>query len=257
MQGAFKEEARRVFDPLVEVLARVRLHPTAVTLAGLALAGAAGWAIAAHRLRLGALCLILSALCDILDGQLARRQGSVSPTGAFLDSCVDRLAEGAVFVGLAVHLMSSGAGWVALAVLGLIASTMVSYARARAEGLGLDGKVGMLERPERLVVLIVALLLGGTALRILLIVLTLLAFWTFLARVRHVERQVRAGGVHRIGIWERPGSIRGEHSQGEEPPCLKFGWPSSASGTALLHSCKECTTTRTPRKTNSCPVSCT
>lgn len=192
MQGAFKEEARRVLDPLVVVLDRVRLRPTTVTLVGLAMAMAAGGLIAAHRLRLGALCLILSALCDILDGQLARRQGSVSPNGAFLDSCMDRLAEGAVFVGLAVHLIPSGASWVALAVLGLVASTMVSYARARAEGLGLDGKVGVLERPERLVVLIVALLVGGLALRILLVALTLLAFWTFWARVRHVERQVQA-----------------------------------------------------------------
>jgi len=193
MQGAFKEEARRVLDPVVEVLDRIRLRPTAITLTGLALAAGAGWCIASHRLRWGALCLILSALCDILDGQLARRQGSVSPTGAFLDSCMDRLAEGAVFVGLAVYLMPSGPGWVALAVLGLIASTMVSYARARAEGLGLDGKVGLLERPERLVVLIVGLLSGGAALRLLLVALTLLAFWTFWTRVRHVERQVRAG----------------------------------------------------------------
>jgi CDP-diacylglycerol--glycerol-3-phosphate 3-phosphatidyltransferase len=194
MQGAFKEEARRVLDPVVEVLDRARFRPTAITLAGLALAAAAGGAIAAHRLHLGALCLILSALCDILDGQLARRQGRVSRTGAFLDSCMDRLAEGAVFVGLAVYLMPSGPIWVALAVLGLVASTMVSYARARAEGLGLDGKVGVLERPERLVVLIAALLIGGIALRILLVALTLLAFWTFWTRVRHVERQVRAGG---------------------------------------------------------------
>ncbi len=193
MQGAFKEEARRALDPVVEVLDRIGLRPTAITLSGLALAAAAGWCIASDRLRWGALCLILSALCDILDGQLARRQGSASPTGAFLDSCMDRLAEGAVFVGLAVYLIPSGAGWVALAVLGLIASTMVSYARARAEGLGLDGKVGMLERPERLVVLIAALLTGGTALRFLLVALTLLAFWTFWTRVRHVERQVRAG----------------------------------------------------------------
>ena len=193
MQGAFKEEARRVFDPLVVILDRVRLRPITVTLVGLAMAVAAGGFIAAHRLRLGALCLILSALCDILDGQLARRQGSVSPTGAFLDSCMDRLAEGAVFVGLAVHLIPSGPRWVALAVLGLVASTMVSYARARAEGLGLDGKVGVLERPERLLVLIVALLVGGILLRILLVALILLAFWTFWARVRHVERQVQAG----------------------------------------------------------------
>ncbi len=193
MQSTFKDEARRVFDPLVAALDRVQLRPITVTLAGLALAGGAGWLIAAGRLRAGALCLILSALCDMMDGQLARRQGSVSPVGAFLDSCIDRLAEGAVFAGLAVYLIPAGATWVAFAVLGLVASTMVSYARARAEGLGLDGKVGLLERPERLAVLIVALFWGGSGLRILLVILTVLAFWTFWTRVRHVERQIDAG----------------------------------------------------------------
>jgi CDP-diacylglycerol--glycerol-3-phosphate 3-phosphatidyltransferase len=163
-----------------------------VTLVGLALAILAGVLIAGGRLQSGALCLILSALCDVLDGQLARRSGSPGPFGAFLDSCVDRLAEGAVFVGLALHLSSLGQRWVLVAILALIGSTMVSYARARAEGLGLHGQVGAMERPERLALLIVALLLGGRWLRVMLLALTALAFLTFLRRVRHVANQTQA-----------------------------------------------------------------
>ena len=200
MQGAFKERARSVFDPLVAFLDRIHLRPTAITLAGLALAVGAGWCIAAHRLRWGALCLILSALCDILDGQLARRQGSVSPTGAFLDSCMDRLAEGAVFVGLAVYLMPSGPGWVALAVLGLIASTMVSYARARAEGLGLDCKVGLMERPERILLLAVGTLLGQRFMPGVLGLLFLLTLVTVGQRVYHVRRLTKGDSSGNGGL---------------------------------------------------------
>lgn len=186
-----KERARAIFDPLVGILAQAGVAPVTVTLAGLVLAAGAGALIAGGRLRTGALCLILSAFCDVLDGQLARRSGRMGAYGAFLDSCIDRLAEGAVFVGLVFYLGPYGPLWVLVALLALLSSTMVSYARARAEGLGLHGQVGIMERPERLLVLVVALLLGGWWLRGLLAALTLLAFLTFLSRVRHVGRQVR------------------------------------------------------------------
>jgi CDP-diacylglycerol--glycerol-3-phosphate 3-phosphatidyltransferase len=191
MQIGMKEQARGLLDPLVGLLARASVTPTAVSLTGLAFALGAGVLIAGGRLRTGAVCLILSSLCDMLDGQLARRRGRTSLFGAFLDSCLDRLSEGAVFLGLALYLGPRGAAWLVLVIAALIGSMMVSYARARAEGLGLDCKVGVLERPERLVLLILALLVGGNGLLILLLVLTLLAFWTFLSRTRHVERQVR------------------------------------------------------------------
>jgi CDP-diacylglycerol--glycerol-3-phosphate 3-phosphatidyltransferase len=195
MRSTIKERARRLLDPLVEVLASAGMSPTGVTVAGLGLAALAGGLVAGGRLRTGALCLILSALCDVLDGQLARRRGRTGAYGAFLDSCIDRLAEGAVFVGLALYLGPHGQRWVLVAILALIGSTMVSYARARAEGLGLHGQVGAMERPERLVLLILALLLGGGWLKFLLLALTVLAFLTFLRRVRHVAAQVqRAAG---------------------------------------------------------------
>jgi CDP-diacylglycerol---glycerol-3-phosphate 3-phosphatidyltransferase len=194
MQHAIKDDARRLLDPGVALLARLKVHPTAVSLAGLLLSAISGFLVAGGRLRPGAACLILAALCDVLDGQLARRTGQSSRFGAFLDSCLDRLGEGAVFLGLAIYFGPLGPRWVAVAILALLCSTMVSYARARAEGLGLDGKAGFLERPERLVMLIAGLLIGGLGLRVLLIALTILAAWTFLARVRHVGKQVGAVG---------------------------------------------------------------
>jgi CDP-diacylglycerol--glycerol-3-phosphate 3-phosphatidyltransferase len=204
MQVAFKEDARRLLDPGVSLLVRMGVHPTAVSLLGLALSAAAGVLVGRGGLRAGAACLILAALCDVLDGQLARRTGRASRFGAFLDSCLDRLGEGAVFLGLVLYLGPQGSMWVAVGVLALLFSTMVSYARARAEGLGLDGQTGFLERPERLVLLILALLIGGQGLKLILLGLTALAAWTFLARVRHVGRQVGdgAGG----GRSEHPSS---------------------------------------------------
>ncbi len=193
MQLQFKQRARALLDPLVALLWRARVPADVLTLSGLVLAALAGGLVARGRLRAGALCLILSALCDVLDGQLARRSSRSGPYGAFLDSCTDRLAEGAVFVGLVIYLGAFGQAWVAVALLAFIASTMVSYARARAEGLGLHGQVGIMERPERLVVLIVALLLGGRWLQVLIATLAVLSFQTFLVRVRHVSRQVRQG----------------------------------------------------------------
>ncbi len=208
MQTPLKDRARRLLDPLVELLARARVSPAAVTVAGLGFAAGAGALVAGGRLRAGALCLILSALSDVVDGQLARRAGRAGPFGAFLDSCLDRLGEGAVFLGLALHFGPAGARYVALAIVALIGSTMVSYARARAEGLGLHGQVGVLERPERLALLIVGLLLGGRWLVGILAGLTGLAFLTFGARVRHVGRQVRAAGAGRPARAEKAGAAR-------------------------------------------------
>jgi CDP-diacylglycerol--glycerol-3-phosphate 3-phosphatidyltransferase len=206
MQTSIKDDARRLLDPAVALLARLGVSPALISLLGLVLSAVSGVLVGRGGLRAGAGCLILAALCDVLDGQLARRTGQASRFGAFLDSCLDRLGEGAVFLGLVLYLGPRGPGWVAVAVLALLFSTMVSYARARAEGLGLSGKAGFLERPERLVVLILALLIGGRGLEFLLLGLTVLAAWTFLARVRYVGRQVRA---LEGGTAGEPGSLAG------------------------------------------------
>jgi CDP-diacylglycerol--glycerol-3-phosphate 3-phosphatidyltransferase len=148
---------------------------------------AQGWFLAAG------LCLWLFSLTDTLDGALARATGRVSVFGAFLDSVCDRYAEAGVFLGLVWWYQSLGdALGVALAYLSIIGSLMVSYARARAEGVGFQAaEVGWFQRPERIVLLGVGFLLASlqpAALLVVLAALTLLTTLTVLQRVRHVAR---------------------------------------------------------------------
>ena len=167
--------------------------------------------------------LMLAGLCDILDGELARRAGLASRFGAFLDSTLDRLSEALVLLGilgfylrnlyaLVLHperaLLQISTGlepltWAVVAftaALALVGSFMVSYTRARAEGLGLDCKVGWFERPERLVLLVVAgLLRVFWAMSAALLLLAVLSFATAAQRVAHVHRNTRRAGMDQLG----------------------------------------------------------
>jgi CDP-diacylglycerol--glycerol-3-phosphate 3-phosphatidyltransferase len=217
-----KEQLRRsahaALDPVVGLLARSGASPDQVTVLGTLLSVAAGLAFFEGRFRLAAALLILSGLCDILDGQLARQRGFRSRFGAFFDSTLDRLAEAAVLAGImgfylrnlvALVFRSSEAlaqiavgldpvTWAVMAftaLLALVASFMVSYTRARAEGLGLECKVGWFERPERLTLLIIAgLVKVFWAMSAALLLLAVLSFWTATQRVRHVWTLTRGAG---------------------------------------------------------------
>lgn len=140
-----------VMKPPFALLRRNGIPPNAVTTLSVLLASAAAVAVAAGRFALGGWLYIFAGVCDFIDGKLARDLGRASPAGAALDSVLDRYAESVMFVGLAWYYRDS---WVLIAVLAaLVGSQMVSYIRARGEGLGLDVKVGIMQRPERLVVL--------------------------------------------------------------------------------------------------------
>lgn len=229
-----KHLAHASLDPVVAALARMGLQPDHVTVAGLVLSVVAGVAFYDGQNRVAALVLIAAGLCDILDGQLARRAGRTSRYGAFLDSTLDRLAESAVLVGIAGYYASNLLGlqaksqalleqvvagevegpialfvaghqpvepvaWLVLtitAMLALVGSFMVSYTRARAEGLGLECKVGWFERPERIVLLIVAgLIQVFWAMSAALLLLAILSFTTAAQRVMHVHRITRGAGA--------------------------------------------------------------
>jgi CDP-diacylglycerol--glycerol-3-phosphate 3-phosphatidyltransferase len=214
-KSAFLDNVRRVLNPVVSGLAKAGVTPTQVTLMGLALNVASGVIIGAGRLRAGGLMLIVAGLCDALDGQLARRTGRVSRFGAFLDSTIDRIDETAVLAGIAAYFLRPGGGWnesgegpahalgqagmphlgpgawLAIAALVALAGSIItSYARARAEGLGLECKVGLFERTERVVVTILGLLLGRRALIGAVIGLLVLSWFTVLQRIVHVHRVV-------------------------------------------------------------------
>lgn len=220
-----KERVRRaahaVLDPFVALLAGIGVRPDHVTVFGLFLSLAAAIAFFEGGFRLAALILVLSGVCDILDGQLARRRGHASRFGAFLDSTLDRIADGLVLAGLAgfymVHLLdlvidprqavmeiSRGLEprtWAVVsltAIVALVGSFMVSYTRARAEGLGLECRVGWFERPERMLLLIVAALFGvGPVMPGALLILAALSFVTAFQRVAHVWKITRGAGMDR------------------------------------------------------------
>ncbi len=108
-------------------------------------------ALAAGRFALGGWLFLTAGLCDFFDGRVARNSGKASPRGAALDSIVDRYGDAAVPMGLAWYYRES---WVLVAVLvTLVGSLLISYARARGEGLGTDVKVGLMQRPKRVVLL--------------------------------------------------------------------------------------------------------
>jgi CDP-diacylglycerol--glycerol-3-phosphate 3-phosphatidyltransferase len=215
LKDALRRFAHAALDPAVRLMLRIGLRANHLTLIGLALSVAAGLAFFDGHSRLGALLLAFSGVCDILDGQLARAAGGESRFGAFFDSTLDRLSEALVLIGIlgfclrnlvalvfdssrVVEQMTQGLEPVTWAVVGMTAvlaltgSFLVSYTRARAEGLGLECRVGWFERPERLMLLILAgALKSFSAMSGALLLLAVLSFITAAQRVAHVYRITR------------------------------------------------------------------
>ena len=191
--GPLKGLARRAAEGPARALGRLGLTPNALTLVGSLLTGGVGLLAAQGWFLAAGVCLWLFSLTDTLDGALARATGQASPFGAFLDSVCDRYAEACVFLGVVWWYQSVGHSLgVALAYLAMIGSLMVSYARARAEGVGLQAAdVGWFQRPERIVALGLGLLVAQVLPEVLLAVLALMAVLTtttVLQRVAHVAR---------------------------------------------------------------------
>jgi CDP-diacylglycerol--glycerol-3-phosphate 3-phosphatidyltransferase len=138
-----------------------RIHPHALTLLGTAISLGAAADFAAGRFRRGALLAALGGVFDLSDGVVARAQGRATRFGAFLDSSLDRLVDIALLVGLAIHYAGAGEPlWAWVAAAALAGSVLTSYTKARAEFWLRDFNGGLLERAERIVILIVGGLLG-------------------------------------------------------------------------------------------------
>lgn len=153
----------KVLTPLARILLRAGFTPSAVTVLGtLGVSLSALWFMPRGHLLLGSLLVMLFLLGDGLDGTMARLSGRESRFGAFLDSTLDRLADGALFVAIGWWCVVTGNGVGAgLAVAGLLVGFLVSYARARAEVEGWDASVGIFERTDRLVVALTGTLVVG------------------------------------------------------------------------------------------------
>ncbi|MCX7670431.1 MAG: CDP-alcohol phosphatidyltransferase family protein [Anaerolineae bacterium] len=151
----------RVIHPLARLLTRLGFHPNTVTLLGFALNIVVAAILAAGHLRLAGALAIFTLAFDAVDGTMARTQGKVSRFGAFLDSTLDRWTELLLYTALIWYYLNAGhKSGVLLAAAALGTSFMVSYARARAEGVGFTCKEGVFTRFERLLVLIIGLLSG-------------------------------------------------------------------------------------------------
>ncbi len=184
--------AQVITYPIGRALGRLGLHPNTLTLLGSLLTVGVAGVLASGRLNLGGWLLAVVAPLDALDGAMARVAHAKSRFGAFLDSTLDRVSEAALLLGLAIHYLQQGATTeVILAFVALTGATMVSYTRARAEGLGITCKVGILTRLERAVILIAGLVLGYPT--VALWVLAIGTILTALQRVLYVYRQTREG----------------------------------------------------------------
>jgi CDP-diacylglycerol--glycerol-3-phosphate 3-phosphatidyltransferase len=184
--------------PVAAGLVRWRIQPNTITVASVVVLFGSGAAFGSGFPRWGAFWLLISGILDILDGMVARRAGTASTFGAFFDSTLDRLGEAVLFGGIAIYFVTTaGQRWpilgLGVSLLALSGSFLVSYARARAEGLGLDCTVGIAQRPERIVGLgVPTLFLGagphGWLLLGLMLVLAIANTITVIQRVAHVYR---------------------------------------------------------------------
>ena len=177
-------------------LVALGISANVLTLGGFFLNATAGLLVALGALPLAGLLYLLSSSLDFLDGAVARLSGTSGPFGAFFDSVLDRASEASVLVGLVYwYAVQQQPSLAAVSGGVLTGSFLVSYARARAEGLGYDCEVGWLQRTERIIVLGTGLLLSGLHPLIVPCVLVLLALATAattLQRIRHVAELTRA-----------------------------------------------------------------
>lgn len=185
--------ARRVAQYPARLLIRMGVSPNSLTVAGLFLNVLVALVLAfGHPVAGGVLVLLVNAF-DMLDGSVARLSGRVTRFGAMLDSTLDRYSEGLIFLGVMAWLFTRGDATTLLAAyIGIIGSLMVSYTRARAEGLGLHGEVGLLPRPERILLLALGLIFHQYLLAPVLWLLAVLTNVTAAQRVFYAKRQLES-----------------------------------------------------------------
>ena len=199
---SYTDEARRLAAQSMAQLEDAKVTPDALTISGVGLCIAGSVAVFFEYVGwgfywLGAVLFVIGSVLDVLDGALARSRGIGSPFGAFLDSTVDRVGEGFMIGAIGLVLMRHDQMWgVALAFAAVAGSFLVSYARARAEALGLRGDVGLGSRAERVVVITTGLVLAPVHELVLPATMALLATtaWiTVVQRILFVRKQLRSG----------------------------------------------------------------
>ena len=197
MLSRFRDFWTRVISPVARLFLRLGISPDAVTVAGTAgVAFGALFFFPRGQLLTGVLVITAFVFSDLLDGHMARLSGTSSSWGAFLDSTLDRLGDAAIFGGLVLYFMGPGESdlYAALALYCLVMGATTSYARARAESLGMEAKGGFAERADRLVAILVmtglsVILAQAWFVPFTLAVLALASTVTVVQRVLAVRRQ--------------------------------------------------------------------
>jgi CDP-diacylglycerol--glycerol-3-phosphate 3-phosphatidyltransferase len=190
-----------VIDPIAKFLVNLKVHPHLITFCGLVFS-----IFALNLYRLGyffsaGVLVVLTGACDVLDGKLARGTNQMSKFGALIDSTIDRYSEVLLFLGLAIYFHDKHSYLVYLIILAITGSFMVSYTRARAEGLGIACKVGLMQRPERMTYLAIGSVLGAIpkiGVGILIVTIWFIAIFanvTVIQRVMFIRNQLKKLGT--------------------------------------------------------------
>jgi CDP-diacylglycerol--glycerol-3-phosphate 3-phosphatidyltransferase len=193
------EDSRRLISgyiapPLARLLLKTPLSPNAVTWIGFLVTLGAAALIATDHIFISGIVVVVAGLFDMLDGALARVKGQVTRFGGVLDSSFDRLSEGALLLALVYVFARDGQTiWSLVSGIALLGSVMVSYIRARVEGLGVQCKAGVFTRPERVIILAAGLLLSafGYVLVAAIGLLAVLSFYTVVERLVYAWRQLK------------------------------------------------------------------
>jgi CDP-diacylglycerol--glycerol-3-phosphate 3-phosphatidyltransferase len=190
----------KLIDPIADWFVDRGVHPNAITIAGTIFMVAGGVLYGTGHIMIGGWLLSMTAFPDVLDGTVARRSGKSSQFGAFLDSTLDRLADAAVLGGLAVFYALNtphrNVTMMIVCIAAIAGSFMTSYTRARAEALGFDAKVGMMQRPERVVLLsapqaLFGLFFNGWPLIVIIVILAITSWITVVQRMKYVYDRTR------------------------------------------------------------------
>jgi CDP-diacylglycerol--glycerol-3-phosphate 3-phosphatidyltransferase len=190
LQGFRNAAGQRVSLPVAKLLVKTGVTPNVLTTIGLLINLGAAAAVAAGYFLIGGLLVLLAGLFDLFDGAVARLSNKATRFGALYDSTVDRITEGALFLALAwIFLLSGNLTAVVLAFVAMVGSFLISYIRARSEGLGIECKVGVFTRAERIGILVLGLLFNVVYYS--LILLAVLTFVTVIERMVHVWRKSR------------------------------------------------------------------
>jgi len=215
LRAALERGLRAAVDPIINWMVRGRVHPNTLSTLGFLITCSSGYFFHTHQVRPAGAMILLGGIFDLFDGTVARRTGLASPFGAFYDSTLDRLSEIIVYIGLLslyndFRADANDVVMIYVVILAMAGSLMISYTRARAEALGIDCTVGIMQRAERVILIGAAALFfgeqnNGAVLRVVLWGLAILTNLTVLQRILWVYQNTRPEGVA-VGkaVWKMP-----------------------------------------------------